>query len=32
MEFKHKDHFIELKYNEFQQKLQEFVKNKKNVS
>ena len=31
MEFKHKDHFLELNYNNFQQKLQELVKAKKNM-
>ncbi len=31
MEFKHKDHFLELGFNDFQQKLQEMVKEKKNM-
>ena len=31
MEFKHKDHFLELDFNEFQPKLQELVRNKKNM-
>ena len=31
MEFKHKDHFLELGYNEFQPKIQELIKNKKNM-
>ena len=29
MELMHKDHFLELGFNEFQPKLQELVKNKK---
>ena len=31
MEFKHKDHFLELGFDEFQPKLQELVKSKKNM-
>ena len=31
MEFKHNDHFLELGFNDFQQKLQEMVKEKKNM-
>ena len=31
MEFKHKDHFLLLGYNEFESKIQELVKNKKNM-
>ena len=31
MEFKHKDHFLILGYNEFESKIQELVKNKKNM-
>ena len=31
MEFKHKDHFIELDYNNFESKIQELIKNKKNM-
>ena len=31
MELKHKDHFLELDFNNFQQKLQEMVKAKKNM-
>ena len=31
MEFKHKDHILELGFNDFQQKLQEMVKEKKNM-
>ena len=31
MELKHKDHFMELGYNEFQPKIQELIKGKKNM-
>ena len=31
MELKHKDHFLTLKLNDFENKLQELVKNKKNM-